>query len=113
MKRLCNLFDPAEATELVSLLEDRGIAVRAYSVKRNHYPDEWAIDIVLDHQFHDAKALVQNPDHIVANPVDPSEIHREVIHSSVDAGRYMLRFFASAALLAAIAIAVVIYADRA
>ena len=93
MRRLLNTFDHGEMLELTQFLEDRGILIRAHFVGANHYPNEWAIDVCLDHQFDDAVALLRDSDHQVTTPVDTSEIHHELSVSAGQSERYSLRFF--------------------
>lgn len=77
MKLLGYVNDEAEATRVLGLLETKGIPTfRKWAGWRGIPAYRVAVFVCLDQQYPDALALMSDPDHVVANPVDVKEYDR-------------------------------------
>ena len=68
MKRLTNVYDRNELATVRSLLQSRGVPT--YVGFRRFTTEPFVLFVCIDSQFEDALALMQNPRHSVAHPVD-------------------------------------------
>ncbi len=87
MKLLLRGNDRSEVDRVKLLLESRGIPVfvsnedSARNMGTFLAVKQYGLFIVLDYQFHDATALLDDDTHEVAEPVDVAEYYRTVEHA--------------------------------
>lgn len=77
MKLLATFETWEEATKLVNFLQDKGIIAelehRTHVMGYGSLGRVYQVSAALDEQYEDALALMKNPDHVVANPMDPED----------------------------------------
>jgi hypothetical protein len=73
MRLLAKVQSSGERAELAAFLESHGIPVFVESAWSWRAPHRGAVCVCLDRQYDDALALLRNPDHVVADPVDVAE----------------------------------------
>ena len=82
MQLLTHVYSWEERARIESLLNERGIPTYARStgVGRGFYEasKRWAIFVCLNAQLDDAIALLKDPDHDVAEPVNVSEFNEAI-----------------------------------
>lgn len=72
MRFLLRTHDAAETSRIRSLLESNGILCHIQSDQRFVAGYRQAVFVCLDDQYDDARELLRNPEHRVANPLDAS-----------------------------------------
>jgi len=104
MKRLTNVYDRNELAALRSRLRSRGVPT--YVGFRRFTVDAFALFVCVDAQYEDALALIRDPHHVVARPVDPQLWEQAV-------GRASLVSVLKGALLALVVLVILAFAARA
>jgi hypothetical protein len=74
MKALGYIHDPNECARVRDLLAAHGIPTYREAIGRNPY--RGVLFVCINQQFEDAVAVLKNPNHVVAEPVDVEEFNR-------------------------------------
>jgi len=74
MKSLGNFSNSAECAEIRDLLASRGIPTY---LATGYRASRGALFVCINEQFEDALAVLKNPEHEVAQPVDVAEFERD------------------------------------
>lgn len=80
MKLLATFETWEEASNLLIFLQGKGIIAELETRQYvyGYIATKYQVSAVLDEQYDDAVALMENPDHIVKNPLDPEEFQQYV-----------------------------------
>ena len=99
MKRLCVVSTFEEADRIARLLEGKGIPIdwRGGSATRNvRAPYSAALYVCLDSQFEDALAILRDPSHVPAQPVDAAQYRLDI---EVDGMKSVLNYLLAPCLV--------------
>jgi hypothetical protein len=85
MKLLVQVYSSSECARIETLLNERGIATYARSIGGSRTGTALGADIFvcIDAQLNDAMALLSDPEHEVAQPIDVAEFNQAVATADV------------------------------
>lgn len=75
MKSLGIFNNPSECKQIRDLLESRGIPT---DLNTGSFAGRGALLVCINEQYEDALALLENPEHVVAEPVDVAQFRQAV-----------------------------------